>query len=205
MKTALCAAALALLSTSVLASPTGTIVNNFTVSGTAVENNSGDDGITSSSFADFNTALGTLTGVTLSFSGTANFSDHGESDTGIFDDVTTASDVNTALFSGNGFRLGGSGSFPISASGTDSSAFVLSMFEGSGTQALVFNFSVLLFNFSEPEVGSVMMGDQSGTLTYDFTPTAVASVPEPSTWAMGLIGFGLMGLLGYRKTRGALA
>jgi PEP-CTERM motif len=28
-----------------------------------------------------------------------------------------------------------------------------------------------------------------------------AAVPEASTWAMGLIGFGLLGLLGYRKTR----
>jgi hypothetical protein len=33
----------------------------------------------------------------------------------------------------------------------------------------------------------------------------VAAVPEPATWAMLLIGFGLMGFLGYRKTRSALA
>jgi hypothetical protein len=26
-------------------------------------------------------------------------------------------------------------------------------------------------------------------------------VPEPSTWAMLVAGFGLMGLVGYRKTR----
>jgi hypothetical protein len=26
-------------------------------------------------------------------------------------------------------------------------------------------------------------------------------VPEPSTWAMMLLGFGLLGFLGYRKTR----
>ena len=32
-----------------------------------------------------------------------------------------------------------------------------------------------------------------------------AAVPEPSTWAMMGLGFGLMGLLGYRKTRSALA
>jgi hypothetical protein len=33
----------------------------------------------------------------------------------------------------------------------------------------------------------------------------IGPVPEPSTWAMLLIGFGLLGHLGYRKRRGALA
>jgi len=197
MKTALCAAAVALLSTSVLAgtAKADTIVEDFTVSGTAVRNNSGLDGITSSSFADFNTAVGTLTGVTLSFAGTANYSEPIEAgDTVDFVDVTTASNVNEEIFSGPGSGFGGN--FSISANGTVSDAGLLSMFEGSGTQALVFNFIV--------DVGTVTMSGQSGTLTYDFTP-AVAATPEPSTWAMGLVGFGLLGLVGYRKTRSALA
>jgi hypothetical protein len=29
----------------------------------------------------------------------------------------------------------------------------------------------------------------------------IAAVPEPSTWAMMALGFGLLGLVGYRKTR----
>jgi hypothetical protein len=197
MKTALCAAAVALLSTSVLAgtAKADTIVEDFTVSGTAVRNNSGLDGITSSRFADFNTAVGTLTGVTLSFAGTANYSEPIEAgDTVDFVDVTTASNVNEEFLSGHGSGFGGN--FSISANGTVSDAGLLSMFEGSGTQALVFNFIV--------DVGTVTMSGQSGTLTYDFTP-AVAATPEPSTWAMGLVGFGLLGLLGYRKTRSALA
>jgi PEP-CTERM motif len=47
----------------------------------------------------------------------------------------------------------------------------------------------------------------SGFLTAGFstgsaTSTALApSVPEPSTWAMMALGFGLLGVLGYRKTR----
>ena len=101
MKTALCAVAVALLSTSVLAgtAKADTIVEDFTVSGTAVRNNSGLDGITSSSFADFNTAVGTLTGVTLSFAGTANYSEPIEAgDTVDFVDVTTASNVNEEIF-----------------------------------------------------------------------------------------------------------
>jgi hypothetical protein len=194
MKIALCTAAIALLSAAVLAGPAqaDTIVEDFTVSGTAVENNSGFEGITSSSFADFNTAVGTLTGVTLSFSGTANST---STDLAVFEHVTPASHVHEEIFTGSGFQIG-PGSFSISASGTDSFATDLSMFEGSGTQALVFDFLVT--------VGTVTMSGQSGTLTYDFTP-AVAAVPEPSTWAMMTLGFGLMGFLGYRKTRGALA
>jgi PEP-CTERM motif len=190
MKTqiALCAAAIALLSTSVLASPPGTIVNNFTVNGTAVVNDSFNFGITSTSFADFNTALGTLTGVTLSFRGTATSVSN---DQAFLDNVSTASDVVEPTFQGEGM-WNGPASFPIAANETVN--FDLSLFEGSGTQALVFNFF--------EDGGTVTMSGQSGTLTYDFTPVPVASVPEPSTWAMGLIGFGLLGLLGYRKTRG---
>jgi hypothetical protein len=33
------------------------------------------------------------------------------------------------------------------------------------------------------------------------TITVTSDVPEPSTWAMMALGFGLMGFLGYRKTR----
>jgi hypothetical protein len=33
----------------------------------------------------------------------------------------------------------------------------------------------------------------------------IAPPLTPSTWAMMALGFGLMGLLGYRKTRSALA
>jgi hypothetical protein len=187
VRTALCAAAIALLSTSVLASPPGTIVNNFTVNGTAVVNDSFFFGITSTSFADFNTVLGTLTGVTLSFRGTATSVSN---KLAFLDNVSTASDVVEPTFQGVGMGIG-DGSFPISASETVN--FDLSLFEGSGTQALVFNFF--------QDSGTVTMSGQSGTLTYDFTPAPIAAVPEPSTWAMMALGFGWLGLVGYRKTR----
>jgi len=159
-----------------------TIVENFTVSGTAVEDN-GLFGITSSSFADFNTAAGTLTGVTLSFSGTANYSESVNSgDITIFSGVTTASNVHIQFFSGSG--QGSGGPFAISASGTATSD--LSLFEGGGTQALVFGFLLT--------VGTVTMSDQSGTLTYDYTPAAPpTNVPEPGS--LSLFGAGLAGLL----------
>jgi hypothetical protein len=58
----------------------------------------------------------------------------------------------------------------------------------------------LVFNFFQ-DGGTVTMSGQSGTLTYDFTPVPIAAVPEASTWAMMALGFGLLGLVGYRKTR----
>jgi hypothetical protein len=41
--------------------------------------------------------------------------------------------------------------------------------------------------------------DTLGSVTV--TPVLTSGVPEPSTWAMLLTGFGFFGLLGYRKTR----
>ena len=36
------------------------------------------------------------------------------------------------------------------------------------------------------------------TVTYDYTPS-VASVPEPSTWAMMILGFAGVGFMAYRQ------
>ena len=35
--------------------------------------------------------------------------------------------------------------------------------------------------------------------------TGLSSAPEPSTWAMGVIGFAVLGTLGYRRRTKALA
>jgi hypothetical protein len=43
-------------------------------------------------------------------------------------------------------------------------------------------------------------GGLEGSTTYDFTPSAV--VPESSTWAMMLMGFAGLGLVGYRRAKG---
>jgi hypothetical protein len=58
-----------------------------------------------------------------------------------------------------------------------------------------------VFVYATPNTPNIF----DGTNFTQFNVTAATPVPEPSTWAMGLIGFGLMGFLGYRKTRGALA
>jgi PEP-CTERM motif len=60
--------------------------------------------------------------------------------------------------------------------------------------------------FELPSGGSVVEMQQDNDLYFVLTgtiagPVAVAAVPEPSTWAMMALGFGLLGLVGYRKTR----
>ena len=56
---------------------------------------------------------------------------------------------------------------------------------------------------SDPSGGSFTGGHGGifeGSVTYNFT-SAVPPVPEPSTWAMLLIGFGSLGYVGARRKR----
>jgi hypothetical protein len=52
--------------------------------------------------------------------------------------------------------------------------------------------------FWEPFSGDELEGDATGGVTLLTTP-----VPEPSTWAMLLLGFAGLGYSSYRKTRQA--
>ncbi len=45
----------------------------------------------------------------------------------------------------------------------------------------------------------------AGTLTFESSLDTVAAVPEPSTWAMLLLGFGGLGFMAYRRKSAALA
>ncbi len=69
-------AAVAMLS-ACFAAHADTIVETFSVSGTAVENDSGAYGIDSTAIADFNTSLGTLNSITIVLSGEATNIDGG--------------------------------------------------------------------------------------------------------------------------------
>jgi hypothetical protein len=153
-----------------------TIIENFTLSGTATMQN--NDEISSSSLDNFDTSLGTLTEVELSFSGTATPHD------------INANDLDTAQFlgvgeSGTNFGLisatgAGNGPFAISANGNSSNPAVLDLFEATGPQAIV-----LFFNLAE----GTLSATGSGTVTYVYT-AADLPVPEPAdvgTFAVGLV------------------
>ena len=77
-------------------------------------------------------------------------------------------------------------------SGTDD--FFLAWFPVSSAP---FNFAYATTSNTE-----VIFGSRNFT---QFSVTAATPVPEASTWAMMALGFAGLGLLGYRKTRGALA
>jgi hypothetical protein len=49
--------------------------------------------------------------------------------------------------------------------------------------------------------GDVQSSGNDELYLIDGGSITAAAVPEPSTWAMTALGFSLLGLLGYRKTR----
>jgi PEP-CTERM motif len=64
-----------------------------------------------------------------------------------------------------------------------------------------------LFAFwSDPGAGAVFSGTQFGATDYASAniprlPSAVSDVPEPSTWAMMILGFAGVGFMAYRRSR----
>ncbi len=149
----------------------------FTVNGAPSEVG-GFPQVLSSSFAEFNPALGTLNSITINASGTATLTDNdsGEEGQAAFFDITSLAEPNTQLVGGQG-SVTGTGTFDISASGTETGE--LAPFEGASTTAVYFNFIV--------DGGTLVANDVPGTLTYNYTP-AVASVPEPVGWSVFAAG-----------------
>ena len=54
-------------------------------------------------------------------------------------------------------------------------------------------------------VRDIGQSNAKGTRASRFTPVGVLSTPEPSTWALMLIGFAGLGFAGYRASRRAAA
>jgi hypothetical protein len=110
------------------------------------------------------------------------------------------------------FTYGSTLSFQVSLFGP-----ALSSPDGTATSGSTFAFSmfsdadgtipVLTTNTTEGNAITIDVNLDGTTTVTNFSaqttvmPATAPAVPEPSTWAMMALGFGLMGLLGYRKTR----
>ena len=77
-------------------------------------------------------------------------------------------------------------------------AFGLSMMACSQAQASIYNFT-FSDTLGDTGAGSFNVNGGLGSpLTFSFS---VSAVPEPSTWAMIILGFAAISFIGYRRSR----
>jgi hypothetical protein len=164
-------------------------------------------------FNQFDTTLGTLQSITLSFASTliANGTAYNNSNASHSYTLTKAA---TAALSGNGFNFNetlASGSVslgtiagktlinlaPISGSGSDSATLLSGFAPYLGTGTVSFTFaSTSSFSLSTPSVLSLIAsigGAATLTYNYDLPAPPPDGVPEPASWGLMLLGFGAMG------------
>jgi hypothetical protein len=122
--------------------------------------------------------------------------------------ATLGSETTLGAFDGViDFR--GTSGFVITSTGFDLSEFAtedvqssdFSNFIGSGNYTGLIS-GLGIFSISGADnVVSLFSAEEEGavSLTYTFTEAAVGAVPEPSTWAMMLLGFAGIGFMVYRR------
>ena len=185
MKTqiALCAVAIALLSTSLAAAlapqtARADVTATFDVSGTAQAMARGERCGDKCAFFGtlmINVTTGAATAVDITFPGLAAFNSLG---------VSQKSGTDWRILADNGDDFAG-----LTFTTTPTPGSLVGFAGGSITSGgSVFELQ------PDNDLYFVLTGTIAG-------PVAVAAVPEPSTWAMMALGFGLLGLVGYRKTR----
>lgn len=177
------------------------------------------------SFKQFNSSLGTLNSVTLSFDTTIStsvgfiaptgstvdvslfaelFLTHPDTVTPLYYDSVTLLN-NHSLTTDAGGTASTSASAAISASGLTISAsdFALFTHVGAGTgytYAPLYVMSTSSWDGDDGKVTFATYAAGTAKVTYDFT---AAPVPEPETYGMMLLGLGLVGLVAKRKSRSA--
>jgi PEP-CTERM motif len=173
----------------------------------------------------FDPALGTLTGVELEVDSAniveidvSNRQDEPQSQA-----FTATANVYLDIIGPDGTNVGGMGSgefdgtsagFPghvyqivdVGLSGTASASDV-NAYEGASPLEISYSYSTGTNYSVTPSdtliAGGYTQGSANFSVVYTYTPTA--PVPEPSTWAMMLVGFAGLGFAGYRTSRSAVA
>jgi PEP-CTERM motif len=170
-------------------------------------------------FSDFAVTTTTSGSGTVAFADFSPFTGGGENGLELIYSANTGNLANSAADVGWTYSVSGTpsledafASFSGTPTGTGSASLAETLSNGaalgligpgstSTTFAPIPSLAVLTDqnNFSGPAGSAETSILQNG---FSVTPPPV---PEPSTWVMMALGFGLMGLLGYRKTRSALA
>ena len=131
-------------------------------------------------------AGGTLTSVAESLKGTATWTSN-NTDPNLFALLFPGTPAVTQVF-----LTPGTITFAMSGSPTD-----LNDFKGTGSVGIFLSLNTSDLGDAFATSASGLMG----TITYTYTPAASHAVPEPSTWAMLLIGFAGIALAGYRRAK----
>lgn len=162
--------------------------------------NSSAYGPGSSSFSQFDPTSGTLTAVTYQYTvdGVTPYVNIGGSSVGdyvAYHLYDPSAQLLLATSSWLFYRFPGAVGISIDFLATTDS--YLSQYVGVGTL-------VLKQSSSLPGAGDYIAVVAQNfnpliEITYDYTPTAVAAVPEPSTWVMMILGFAGVGFMGYRR------
>lgn len=177
-------------------------------------------GTSSASVQQFNTSLGTLTSIDLLFGSNLSVAAGTLTNTSNAQKNFTLTKGATATLTGGGFNIAetigtGTGSYPLagrastsvgpftgSGSATQTLNSNFAYFLGTGTAGLSFA-STSLFSIN-PNSGTLNISPLIGgnySLTYNYTAAPLPAVPEPATWAMMLLGFGMIGFAARHRRR----
>jgi hypothetical protein len=181
-------------------------------------------GTGSTSFSQFDPTNGTLNGVTYAIAGDwipyTGFAYHGgfagPGGVGGTDrqwyylytpNETTLLTSSSATFIQNGSNAAiGNGLFQPLDQTSDTA---LAQYIGVNSLSLVYEYArdnlsdSLGINVFCPLAACTSPRSPTLSITYDYTPAAVAAVPEPSTWGMMLLGFVGIGFVAYRRKHNA--